>query len=422
MSRRLFATLGIFLFCAPLSALMSAFMQLPPAAFLPLLISALALAFLLRLLPRGRVLLSVPCTALQFAFGIYCCLLLGKRWTSLVPAALFSALMVVHLIALCRPAGDEYAPVTWYVGAAAHAVTLFLLRAEIAAPAASLVHALSPLYFAFIIFALNEHALVNGMAGNRRPSRLMRLRNRARAAIMAAALLLITHLEAIRRGFDAMVAWIKSVLAYLFSLLFKEPDAELILEGERGRPDLSGIAGATDEPALFWRVLEQIMRVVALALAAALTILIIYKFVRLLIRLLRYISEQLRVWAGRVNEAYDDTVESLLDWGEVKRAVRSARERLHKRREAQTPWEELSPRERVRRIYSLLRKKAGDIPDSQTARSAILSGKTAVHPDSARAAADLYDAARYSTGEITARDAEIMRKSTALSTGKKLSS
>ena len=102
-----------------------------------------------------------------------------------------------------------------------------------------------------------------------------------------------------------------------------------------------------------------------------------------------------------MNNAYEDTVESLMDWGEMRRAFRIHREK--KMKPAPVNWAQLSPRESVRMRYKLLRGKTQ--PASHlTARQVIKTEKISAQ------AADLYDRARYSDAKITAADAEKMKE------------
>jgi len=405
MGKKLFATLGMLLFVTPPLVILGTGMQQHPLIWLPLTVFVLLLSLPIRLCRRGRLAILIAGMVGMFVLGVLYGRMQGVGWTVLLPAAIASALLCVHVQALCRAPGEEYLPITWYVGVIAHAVSLFLLRMDMLAPAIPYVQGFSTAYFAYVIFALNEHTVEDGMAGSRKPSQQMRLRNRLRAAILALLLVVLSHLALIKRAYVALLAFIKRALYWLLTL-FTPKFESLPPASEGGGMDLGGLAGDVQEPAAIWRILEQALRILALVLAAVLVLILLWKLVKLIRKLLRYLAEQLRLYFNRVNEAYEDTVESLLDIGEMKRVVQEMREKRRQRRESRVDWATLSPRQKVRRVYQLLRKKAGAVPDNQTARTALFSGDMPLRSEDAHLLADLYDAARYSSLDITDAQAE----------------
>ena len=410
MISKLFATLGIFLFVSPIALLLGTGMAGQPLYFVPPVIAALALSFGIRLVKRGRTALLVPAMLLLAAGGVYIGRMQGLRWTIIAPSAACAALLMVHVKALCMAPGEEYAPVTWYTGVAVHGISLFLLRAVIFAPALPYVRVAATLYFIYIIFALNEQNVMDGMAGSRRPSQQMRLRNRIRAGLLATAVAIFGNLDALRRLVDKATDLLLRIIGWLIDLL--TPQFETVTSEGGGGMDLGSLGGAAEEPALIWRILEDIMRYGALLAAAVLALLILWKFSKLLKKLARWLIKQIREYMNHVSDGYDDTVESLLDWGEFKRAVREGRNKLRMRREERVQWDALSPRETVRKSYQLLRRKSGGISDARTARTAILSGDMPLRSEDMQSVADVYDAARYSSQEISAQDAARVRKAT----------
>lgn len=408
MISKLFATLGIFLFVAPIALLTGTGMAGRPLYFIPPVLAALMLSFGIRLIKRGRTVVLIPAMLLLAAGVVYIGRMHGLRWTVVAPSVACAVLMMVHVKALCMAPGEEYAPVTWYAGVAVHGISLFLLRAVTLAPAAPYVRTAATLYFIYIIFALNEQNVMNGMAGSRRPSQQMRLRNRIRAGLLAAAVAILGNLDALRRLVDKAVDILLRVIGWLIDLL--TPEFETVTSEGGGGMDLGGLAGAIEEPALIWRILEEIMRYGALIAAAVLALLIVWKFSKVLKKFARWLMKQLREYMNHVSDAYDDTVESLLDWGEFRRAVRDGRSRLRIRREERVQWDTLTPRETVRKSYQLLRRKSAGISDARTARTAILSGDMPLRDEDMQSVADTYDAARYSSLEISAEDAAHVRK------------
>ena len=191
------------------------------------------------------------------------------------------------------------------------------------------------------------------------------------------------------------------IIAATLRYLFREKPTEYLQEGGNGGMDLSALAGEIKETPLFWRILEKIMYVVALIMCVALAYLMIKKLIELTKKAVRFLIAQLRRYAGQVNNAYEDTVESLMDWGEMRRAFRIHREK--KMKPAPVNWAQLSPRESVRMRYKLLRGKT-KAASHLTARQVIKTEKISAQ------AADLYDRARYSDAEITQADAEKMKE------------
>jgi len=416
MSHKLFATLGAFLLALPVFLLFGAGLAQNPLLLVPLPAAALLLALLVRFFRRGRAFLCAVAMALFAAGALHILLPLRLGYGIIVPVALGAAMIAVHLRALCQPAGEEYAPVMWHLGIVVHAVSLFLMRAEALSIAKPLAAVLSPLYFAYVIFALNEHTVMDGMAGDLHPSRLMRLRNRVRSAVIAGVMLFCAYFQGISRAFYAAVDAVIAFVMWLWGLLFPDKPIEKVA-AEGGGKEFFDMGGDVAEPALIWRILEKIMIVVALLAAALLVLILLRQLYKVIKRLVRYLIDRLRAYASSVNDAYEDTVESLLDLSEVKRSMLGLRRRLRPRPREHVAWDSLSPRDTVRESYRLLRKKSAGVADSRTARSALLEGGLPVAGDDAQRLADLYDAARYSSMEVAPGDAQSMRQA-AQSAGK----
>ena len=93
-------------------------------------------------------------------------------------------------------------------------------------------------------------------------------------------------------------------------------------------------------------------------------------------------------------------MESLVDWGDVKAALRERQQKAKIRREERVPWERLTPRQRVRRSYQIFLRRHPDVPDYRTARQALARQKEL---------AAIYEEARYSSAEISETAAESTR-------------
>ncbi|MBR5231565.1 MAG: hypothetical protein IKW00_04890 [Clostridia bacterium] len=406
MIHTLFVTLGAFLFAAPVPILFGTGIAVKPLFFLPMLALSLVLAILIRRAKKGRMLLCVPAFAGVFALSLYLARAQGMSYTAILPSLCCAGMLCLHLFALCSGTQDEYPPTIWYVGFFIHAVALFLLRAKPLAPAGSVLKPVSCAFFVFSLFILNEMALNYGMAGDKQPSPLMRLRNRIRTGVLAAVLMGAVYVKSlaafIQKTTDYVLLLVRKIIDFLASLYTQSAETG----GGGGSPDLSALGeGAPEQPA-FWAVLEQILRYAALALAFALALLILHKFIQVLRKVFRFLMEQLRRYSNRVNNAYEDTLESLLDWGEVKRSVFTLHRRQRPPKPAPVQWNTLSPRETVRMSYKVTRSKVRSAEDGQTARQVLLQEKFSPQ------AADLYDKARYSSQEISEDDARRMKQIT----------
>ncbi len=399
---RLYCTLGAFLLGAPLLLLFGVHFADNALYFLPWLVLSLLCALLVRYIRRGRMLLCALLTPAVLVHVFTRALSLSGRYSVVFPALLCTAFLPLHLLLLCQSPGDEYPPTLWYLGVFIYALSLFLLRAQPLAAAAPQLKFFACVYFAYVLLSLNELSLSTGMAGDKRPSPVMRWRNRLRTALLAAGLIIAANLKALARAVTTALIFVRDVLWAILQWLFATETENVSQGGAGGGMDLSGLAEIAETPK-FWIILEQIIRWLALAIALVLCILILKKFLGVLKKAALFLLAQLRRYAGQINNAYEETVESILDWGEVKRRVQLKRAAPRKRAAA-VAWGQLSPRESVRMRYKVLRDRGRERPGNLTARQVILQKN--VSPQ----AADLYDRARYSSQEISVRDAEDMKE------------
>ena len=398
--RKLFATLGAFLLTAPVFLLFGAhFTPQSPAVWLLPQALALLLCCGVRGLPgRARIpalvgaILLAAGAMLYLGRGVYSC----DAWlyTDMV---LLAAAQAVHTLALSQPAGEEYHPAVWYTGPIVYIVARMAASSIALASAKPALLTLCLCYFAYAVFAINEQNLLEGMGGGRAPSRLMRLRNRAVTLIICLALLILTHLPAVAAAFRTLCDAVKRAVLWLLSLL-AFPGSDASREGGGGQMDLSGLVDEIAGPSPFLVFREKVMRIVAMLLLAALVLFMLWQAGKLLRRGLRALIARLRAYGSAVTDAYEDTVESLLDWGEVKTALRQRRQQAHARREERIPWDRLSPRQQVRRAYRRYLQRHPDIPDQRTARQTLDGDHAAI-----------YEAARYSDQSISPAQAERMR-------------
>ena len=167
---------------------------------------------------------------------------------------------------------------------------------------------------------------------------------------------------------------------------------------------------AAPEPSLFARIMEIALIVVAVLVTAVILFFALRVLYRVLKRVLRGILARLQAYRQRISADYVDQSETLLDWNELRQSAKSRIDQL-KRRYMPTPWEKLSPAQRVRRVYALLLRRPKEAPSpALTAQETLSSGTLRLPPDAAASLAALYDQARYSDHPITTQEADALRR------------
>lgn len=395
LGRRLFLTAGIFLLFAPAFLVLGAARNEAFAVYgLPPLGAALLLALCARLLPArarvpgamGAMLLAAAAAALWEKMWY------AGSWLFLLPA-LCALAVGLCLWLLCRPAGEEVSVAAWLVGVAYYmAARIFGATARLKALPRPLRAALL-LYLIYVVFALMLQSLRDGSGDGKTPAGRMLRRNCAMAAGFCALLLALVHWKDLLTAIQGALGAILTGIGWLLSLI-KLPDR--IGEPAAQEGSLAGLAAESGRASPFIQFLERLLYWIGAALAVALALTLLWLLGRLCVRGMKKLLQKLREWTGAVTDAYDDTVESLLDWGEVRRAARDRREKRRAAREKPVPWDRLTPREQVRRSYQAYLKNHPEIPDRFTARQALGD----------RAATDIYEKARYSAQPVTPREAE----------------
>ena len=364
-----FATLGAFLLIAPVFLLVGTGMS--PERPLPWLLPALAallFACAVRALPRR---LRIPGAIIALVMTIGGTLAIGWGYHN-VFGLYFIALLTIpvtllHLLALTQQSGEEYHQAVWYAGMMAYLLARAVTGSVALRPARPLLMNLCLAYFVYAVFAMNAQSLHDGMGGGRAPSRLMRLRNRLTSLLICIALLVLTHIPQLKQALETAIEAIKRAIVWLLSL---------------------------------FSFARESVRDAGIILAAAIAAYVLFLLGRAVVRGIRWLIRRLRDYASTVTEAYEDTVESLVDWGDVKAALRERQQKAKIRREERVPWERLTPRQRVRRSYQIFLRRHPDVPDYRTARQALARQKEL---------AAIYEEARYSSAEISETAAESTR-------------
>lgn len=329
----------------------------------------------------GAVFSFLPC-------GV-CLLLLPPAWSRLTweewPLGMWIGGLILHLIAQSLAARPLYQGVGPYLNAA------FL-----------------PYVFLMLLY-FNRNGLRSGMHGAAKAPAALRHRNTALSAGLFLLALLAALWEKMAQWADAAWQFIKrvvfAVIRFFMNLLPAIDQGAGRGEGGGGMPEGLMEAGETSPLALF---LEKVMYVVVSILFAAIVIIAVRVLYKKLKALLRKIAERFRLYASRAAEDYVDEAESTLNWEEKSRSIREKIQKTFSRQVRPVPWENLDGRQRVRRLYEQYLKKRPEMKD-KTAREALTAEK-GMGEKNALSFAGLYEKARYSDHEVTAKEADDLRK------------
>ncbi len=247
------------------------------------------------------------------------------------------------------------------------------------------------------------------MHGAAKAPAALRRRNTALSAGLFLLALVAALWEKMAQWADAAWQFIKrvvfTVIRFFMNLLPAIDQGAGRGEGGGGMPEGLMEAGETSPLALF---LEKVMYVVVSILFAAIVVITVRVLYRKLKALLRKIAERFRLYASRSAEDYVDEAESTLNWEEKSRSIREKIQKTFSRPLRPVPWENLDGRQRVRRLYEQYLKKWPEMKN-KTAREALMAEK-GIEEKNALSFAGLYEKARYSDHEVTAKEADDLRK------------
>lgn len=395
--RKWMLTLGIFLIAAPVFLLLGAALSpQPPILWLPAPAVAVLIALAAHRAPKkARALCIVAAAAAAFAATLLLGWHLQAGLRGLLPAAVSALLVLLHARLLMLPPGSVHESL-WYIGLACYPAARIIGAMAVLDQVPSPLRVCALIYAMYAFFALMGQSLWSGMGGRRAPSRLMLVRGGLLAGILAALLLILSNISQLKRALRAAVHGVIRAIGWLASLLPSTGGGAG--GGSGGGMDLSMLAGETEPPSPWMLLLEQILKVLATILALALAFALVYLLFRALARGIKALIARLRAYINAVNGDYVDTVESLVDWGEVRRAAFHRAKPRHSRAN-EPPWEQLDMRQRVRRSYRDYLRRHPETPDQATARQTLGDDRLAA----------IYEFARYSSREITPQDAEQAR-------------
>ena len=166
------------------------------------------------------------------------------------------------------------------------------------------------------------------------------------------------------------------------------------------------------EPSWFAKLMEQIVKYVALIFVAAAICFALWKLFKLLKKVAARISEWAKRFAQGVREDYTEEREQLMDWGEVRgEMLDSLKESLKKFTTREKKWADMDARERVRSAVKQLYKKRGiGISGIECLSAREAFAEMNLGEQERGRLSDMYDEARYSSHEITDAQAEEARR------------
>jgi hypothetical protein len=305
------------------------------------------------------------------------------------------------MICLTRQSGAEFSAQMLIGFAIVHMAAAAFGRSAAFASASGLIWGVSVVYFVMCAFKLNELSVISyaSLRKTGAPPSRIRTRNAVMIAILTVITVIFANLNHIGGALRQLIKYVIQGIIWLMSKL--SSPAEPIPSGEGGgMGDLSGLAEAT-EPSMFAIIMEKILTVIALIILAAALCWLVVIIWRKASRFFKLIMQKLRGITDSLNQTYKDESESLLDWGEIKRAAGARIKRLSEPfiREREPKWDSLDNRAKVRYAVRASLKRKPNVPVSKTVHTLIDGGTLPVGSANAvRLAAD-YDVARYSSSE-----------------------
>ena len=238
-------------------------------------------------------------------------------------------------------------------------------------------------------------------------------KNRAMVTGLIVIAVLVASADKIRQAFERVgefiLYWVGQFIAWLSSLMQSTEDISGESVGES-----SDIGGGLPmaEPSWFAKLMEQIVKYVALIFVAAAICFALWKLFKLLKKVAARISEWAKRFAQGVREDYTEEREQLMDWGEVRgEMLDSLKESLKKFTTREKKWADMDARERVRSAVKQLYKKRGiGISGIECLSAREAFAEMNLGEQERGRLGDMYDEARYSSHEITDAQAEEARR------------
>lgn len=374
---------------------------------LPVICAAWALLGCLPSSKFIRILFPVVGLAALIAFGITALVPAGGlRMLFLIPCA---ALILMIPTAWSSFTWEEWHSGLWIAGALAHLVAQFLATGTVFTGISFPLGIACTLYAFLLVLMLNGLGIRSGMHGSQKAPPALRRQNRLLAIALFIPAFIISIWGPIANALNTVWYFIlflvDKIIAFLLSLYPQSSDAPQEGGGGNQMEMLLGLDSA--EPSDFALLMEKIMMWVGVALLLVALVFLLIFIGKLFIRIWKKIMEKLKKYASSALEDYIDEEESTLNLDEKTKALKEKLQKVFNPGPRQKPWDELTGRERVRRLYQQFLKKK---PDAQplTAREALAQDKW-LAPENAKKFTELYERARYSDHDVSTQEADQLK-------------
>lgn len=296
--------------------------------------------------------------------------------------------------------GRELHPLVGAICLVGHMVAQFLVNVDRQNRAEPIYAEVSmPLMIAFLIFgalamlALNRTSLNNAVNGRSSVPKAMRWKNRFLTIGLMLIVLLVASIPAVIRAMTKAWEWIKQILLQIILFLLSMfPQQSTEGGGQGGGMDLSALAGETREESLLSKIITMVLLALAILILAALVVLAVRVVYRKLKELLKILWQRMNAYMASSSEDYVDEIADTRDDAEHERLLRRRKKKLLKKRVDESM---LNPQQRIRYRYLQMWLKHPEWTPERTVRENLRGD-----------AAQLYERARYSSHEITERDAD----------------
>lgn len=316
----------------------------------------------------------------------------------IIPAA-FAALLIGGLQMCGWNRSRELHPLVGALCLVAHLIAQMLVNTDRLNQAEPMYTPIVPaLTASFLVFAaiallsLNRISLNSAVNGQQSVPTAMRRKNHLMTAGVMVLTLLIAALPTVIRAIEKAWQWLVTAIILLIHFLLSLLPESQGTGGQGGGNPLEGLVGETREQSLFSKIMQVVMLVLALVILAIGVFFALRIIWRKLKILAKYLWKKLNAYMLASSEDYVDEIADTRDGAQTERALGRLRRRMQRKRVDES---ELSPKERIRYRYLMHWLKHPEWTPERTARENL--------DDSA---AQLYERARYSSHEVTVRDAE----------------
>lgn len=258
-------------------------------------------------------------------------------------------------------------------------------------PVRPLLTAALVIFLACSVLTLNQLNLASALPEAQAVPGSIRRRNRLLTFLMLVAALLISLIPALGRWLTLAWDMLRTVVAQVIRWLIDLYPAPAPVPGGGGAGAADfGMLGEAAPTSPLAVILEKIMLVLAFAFLAVLLVKALRILGQKLMMFLRWGFQRLQSYASSATEDYVDELQNTREQGDERFLLN----RLRRRRISARELEAMPPRERIRVLYAIARRKHPEWPASGTARETLKE-------ESAR----IYERARYSTHPVTEEDA-----------------